>query len=285
MDWIDKLNEELENNRREKDENSVSAKSAAAKVGYQVFLNNPEAFARQRAHLQSMLQDSAMQSSKGTRGGNSLVRSGKAFINLAKAKEVAHAADMCPHCGREGTRVNMKAHHYDKCKQKPEVIMEALHRVPTTFMHSQMKEVLDDMGLGPQWQRFRNNHKWFDPISKWGSYTLYTAGENYYKFLDTYPKGENACDVVNGLELFLQQKKETAAKTWKDKQEKHKKQLYDLLPDEFTRAEAEKIRKENGITSNIVVEMTKDTDLFDSYRHKKTTLAEGCPPKIYKKKY
>lgn len=55
----------------------------------------------------------------GPKGGKSAVETGQ----LAEARKNAYKTNFqivsCPHCGKEGKKLNMSVWHFDKCKHKP----------------------------------------------------------------------------------------------------------------------------------------------------------------------
>lgn len=282
MNWIEQANNDMARRRVERQENPVSAKSAQGKWRNQLMVNNPESLARQRSKLQELLEDSIMQSSKGKKGGKSLVASGQVYINLAKATEVSHAPATCVHCGKTGNRVNIVKKHNDNCQLKPEVIMPILHAIPTIFVRAHLIEQFKKAGIEPVLQRGIQNHHWFDVIGQWGGYKLYSYGENYYKYLESFPPGDDACDIENGLEEFLQKRHSKRMNTLDDMHLNNIKALYNELPTEFTRAHAGTL---SSFKDRALMDIIKDKSLVDSYRPKKKSIAEGCPPVVYVKKF
>ena len=120
----------------------------------------------------------------GIKGGTKLVESGKVWVNLDKAKKTSHSLIRCSHCNLEGNLVNIKRHHNDNCKQKPEVMIPILKSLPEVFMKGDLIKKLKEHDLETQGQRILCNSYWIVQWKKKGSYWLYKKGPGYCKNLN-----------------------------------------------------------------------------------------------------
>lgn len=55
----------------------------------------------------------------GPKGGKSAVETGQLAEARIKAHETNNKLVVCPHCNKEGKKLNMSVWHFDKCKHKP----------------------------------------------------------------------------------------------------------------------------------------------------------------------
>lgn len=227
------------------------------------------------------LKTEEFQSIAGTSGGNKNVETGWWDEFIKRGMAASHAPASCKYCGLDSTRGAITKDHDENCNQKPDIIMPMLNALPEQFLTGMLVSYFNDLGIGETLQSTIENSKWFKPVGKIRTYTIFERGENYYKYINEYPNTTYE-PVTSTPDEWCDKITDKVTESKLNNILNETKSLYKILPNTFTYNEACTITEDHGFKHASLTKIINSRHLLSIHGKNKNIIIYSKNQKVIK---